>query len=266
MNKKVYAFDLGKASIGYVAREGFNIFEIGSVIIEKDHAEVVSNRERRRTYKTLKAHKTREKFFDNLWTDCNLEVLDKSDKRFTVEFSNKNDDTIYNSALLRIALLQNKKLETWQIYKALHSAIQRRGYDTNVAWANASSDDEKKNIELSNRYTKNENGIELIENPEYFYPCYYDAVRLGLWDENNPNEFKRILPQIDLIKVRTAGIVAPRELVEKELINLYLNAQKQLPQLEKYSVNYFLYGEYGEKYASYNNPEYKRYRDRKSVV
>lgn len=40
--KKVWAFDLGKASIGYCAREDFNVLELGSLIIDKDHAEVVT--------------------------------------------------------------------------------------------------------------------------------------------------------------------------------------------------------------------------------
>ena len=51
--KKVFAFDLGKASVDYCAREGFDIKEVGSLIVEKDHAEVASNRDRRRVFKTL---------------------------------------------------------------------------------------------------------------------------------------------------------------------------------------------------------------------
>lgn len=259
-NKKVFAFDLGKASIGFCAREGFNVLDLGSLIIDKDHAEMVSNRDRRRVHKTLQAHKAREEFFNTLWKDCGLEILEKNDKRFTIEFANKNDSAIYNSTLLRIALLQNKTLEEWQIYKALHSAIQRRGYDVNLAWANANSDDEKKNRELSDKYTKDDNGNELINNEDYKYPCYYDATRLGLWNEDNPNELKRYLPLIGITKVRDAGIVAPRQMVEKELKQLFLNAQKQISELNKYSVEYFLYGEYEEAYGSYKNPKFKKYR------
>lgn len=61
--KKVLAFDLGKASIGYCAREDFNILELGSLIIDKDHSEIASNRNRRRVARTLDAHKKRENFF-----------------------------------------------------------------------------------------------------------------------------------------------------------------------------------------------------------
>jgi CRISPR-associated endonuclease Csn1 len=44
--------------------------------------------------------------------------------------TNGDFDVCYNSALLRIKLLRGEKLEPWQIYEALHSAIQRRGYQT----------------------------------------------------------------------------------------------------------------------------------------
>lgn len=261
MSKKVYAFDLGKASIGYCAREDFNILEIGSLIIDKDHAEVVSNRDRRRTKKTLEAHKKREEFLDKLWLDCRLTVLEKSDKRFKIEFSPKNDETVYNSTLLRISLLQNRPLKDWQIYKALHSAIQRRGYDSNIAWANTSAKDEKDNQERVVKYIRNNSGNELIINEEYKYPCYYDALRLGLWKEDNPLKFNRHIPLINVEKVRTTGLVAPRSFVEKELKQLYLNAQQQLPQLKKYSVEYFLYGQYGSAYATFREPEQGKEKD-----
>ncbi len=260
MDEKVYAFDLGKASMGFCARNGFEILDVGSVIIDKDHSEVISNRDRRRAFKTLNAHKNRVNFFIDLWQSCGLELLDKSDKRFTIEFSKKNDETIYNSALLRIAVLQNKKLEQWQIYKALHSAIQRRGYDPNLEWAK-NSDDEKKNEELACKYMQSDDGHELITNDEYKYPCYYDALRLGLWSESSPNTFNRCISLVDITKVRTAGLVAPRKLVEKELTQLFLNAQKQLPELKKYSVDYFLYGKYRKAYITFRTPAQGREKD-----
>ena len=260
MNKKVFAFDLGKASIGYCVREDLKILEAGSLIINKDHAECISNRDRRRVQKTLLAHKKRESFFNNLWQNCDLNILNKDDKKFSTEFGKKNDSTIYNSTLLRIALIQNKPLEEWQIYKALHNAIQRRGYDSKLPWANAKSDDDRKNEELSARYTQNEQGEELIQNENFKYPCYYDAVRLSLWSENMPEKLQTYVPLDNVKKIRDAGIVAPRNLVEKELKQLYINAQLQLPQLNKYSVEYFLYGEGEVAYASYNKKDYKCHR------
>ena len=77
MSKKVFAFDLGKASVGYCVREGFDIRKVGSIIIEKDHAEITTNRDRRRVKKTLEAHKAREQFFKKLWQNAGLETLDK---------------------------------------------------------------------------------------------------------------------------------------------------------------------------------------------
>ncbi len=259
--KRVFAFDLGKVSIGYCAREDFNILELGSIIIEKDHAEVISNRDRRRTYKTLNAHKARTEFFKSLWQACGLEVPVDMDKLFSIEFGAKDDSTIYNSTLLRIALLQNLPLQPWQIYKALHNAFQRRGYDTDLPWANSNKkDDDKENEQFVSVYTKTPDGDELIRNPDYQYPCYYDALRLKLWGEENPAVLKQHIPLTDVEKVRTNGLVAPRELTEKELRQLYINAQKQIPELKKFSAEYFLFGEYGEEYGSYRIKELKKYR------
>lgn len=255
--KKVFAFDLGKASIGYCVREDHDIKEANSIIIDKDHAEITSYRDRRRIKRTINAHKAREQYLDKLWNDCGQEILDKTDKKFTKEFGGKNDNTIYTSCLLRIALLQNKPLEKWQIYKALHNAIQRRGYDPNVAWATNSEDDET-NLKLIEKYTK-ENGIELIKSDDYKYPCYYDAVRLNLWSEDKPYELKTYIPLANNSKVRTTDYVAPRLLVENELTKLWENAQSQIPELKKYCVEEFLYGKYREAYGSLVNPDYRQF-------
>lgn len=258
MGKRVFAFDMGKASIGYCVREELDIKEANSIIIDKDHSDISSLRERRRVKKTLNAHKAREEFFINLWKSCGLEPLNTKDEKFKKEFANKNENIIYTSCLLRIALLQNKKLEKWQIFKALYNSIQRRGYDPNLAWKSAQTDDDKENQELIKKYTQ-ENKTELIQNEEYKYPCYYDAKRLGLWDESSPNNFKRTVNQENIIKVRTTSYVAPRQLIEKELHQLWENAQTQIPELNKYSANEFLYGEYKEAYGSYVNPDFKQY-------
>ena len=259
MVKKVFAFDLGKASIGYCVREDLDIKEVNSLIIDKDHSDISDLRARRRVEKTLIAHKKREDFFIDLWEKCGLEPLEKSDFRFTKEFGAKDDNTIYTSCLLRIALLQGKTLEKWQIYKALFNAIQRRGYDPNLAWKAAQNDDDKENLELIKKYTQ-ENGAELINSEDYKYPCYYDAIRLGLWEESNPDVLKRNIDSINNSnKVRCTAFVAPRQMVEKELRKLWENAQEQIPELNKYSTEEFLYGEYKEAYGSYLNPDFKQY-------
>lgn len=259
MGKRVFGFDMGKASIGYCVREGHDIKCADSIIIDKDYAEVASFRDRRRVFRTLLSHKAREEYFNKLWQDCGLTLLDKDDELFKKEFPSKGDNTIYTSCLLRIALLQNKKLKEWQIYKALHNAFQRRGYDPDVIWKTALSDDDKENLELIKKYTE-ENGIELIQNDDYKYPCYYDALRLGLWTESEPENFKTVSKGV---KARCTSYVAPRKMVEKELKALFSNAQKQLPALNKISVEEFLYGEYKEAYGSYKNSEFQKYRGKK---
>ena len=258
--KKIFAFDMGKASIGFCVREDNNILTAGSVIIEKEHANVADNRKRRRAKRTLDAHRAREKWFNDLWQTLGLNLLSKDDEKFKREFPSKGDDTIYNSCLLRIALLQDRQLEEWQIYKALHSAIQRRGYDSNVAWKSVKTEDDTKQQKRAEQYTKY-NDKELINDDKYKYPCYYDAVCLGLWEESNPTVFKRTLCK-NPIKVRSER-VATRELVVKELKDLWIAAQKQLPKLREISTETFLYGDYQEAYGSFVNPEWRKYMGKK---
>ncbi len=255
--KKVFAFDMGKASIGFCVREDEKIKNLGSVIIEKDHSDITDNRNRRRVKRTLNSHRAREKWFKDFWESFGLVALDSNDEKFKREFAFKGDDTIYNSTLLRIALIQGRKLEDWQIYKALHSAIQRRGYDINIPWAN-DTNDEKENEEAVKKYCSID-GVDIIGDEKYKYPCYYDAVYLDLWQENKPDELKKSIG-LNPKKVRTAGRVAPRELVEKELRKLWQEAKKQLSELEDADENEFLYGEHKEPYASFSNPKFIKHR------
>lgn len=262
MKKRIFAFDMGKASIGYAIREDNKIKAAGSIIIDPDHGEIASKRDRRRNSRTLLAHKSREAFLKETWQKCNLEVLKKDDEKFKKEFPSKNETTIYTSCLLRIALPQNKPLENWQIYKALHNAIQKRGYDPDVPWKTDQSEDDRTNIELIKKYTQ-ENNIELINSDEFKYPCYYDALRLGLWSEDKPYRFNRSIPFDNFNKVRSTKYVHPRKFIVKELCALWKNAQKQISELEKISVEEFLYGNYKEAYGSYKNPYLKKYRGKK---
>lgn len=259
--KKVFAFDMGKASIGFCCREEDKILSAGSLIVNATHSTIDDIRTRRRTYKTLEAHKAREVFFNKLWQSTGLKILDENDDRYKIEFSSKNDETIYNSCLLRIALLQNKKLENWQIYKAIHNAFQRRGYDSNLPWRSAKTKDDEENESLTKIYTQKD-GIELINNDHFKYPCYYEALLLGLWTENNPYELKRTICK-NHEKIRSAGRVAPRNMVKKELTDLWIAAQKQIPELQKISVEKFLYGEYREPYASFVNSDWRQYMGKK---
>lgn len=148
-------------------------------------------------------------------------------------------------------------METWQIYKALHNAIQRKGYDSNLPWKSSKTKDDEKNETQVKLYTQKD-GTELICDEKYKYPCYYDALLLGLWEENNPLALKRIT-KFSPEKIRTGGRVAPQSMVEKELTDLWIAAQKQIPEIRNISVEKFLYGEYREAYASYVNPEWQQF-------
>lgn len=263
-NKKIYAFDLGKSSIGICARKGHEILTLKSLIINADYADISTIRDRKRIIKTKEAHKKRENFFtNNIWVKAGLTPLSKDDNKFKKEFPSKKENIIYSSTLLRIALLQNKPLEEWQIYKALFNAIQRRGYDDKLPWLSESKSkraektkDEEENKENVNSYKQLLK--EHIPDEKYHYPCYLDATLLGLWDYNNPEQLN-LWVNHNAQPARDKNRVAPRELVIKELNELFNNAKKQLPSLENIDTNYFLYGEGLEAYASYNNPKYKKY-------
>ena len=49
--KRTFAFDLGKASIGYCVREDNEIKCANSIIIDKDYGEITTQRDRRRIKK-----------------------------------------------------------------------------------------------------------------------------------------------------------------------------------------------------------------------
>src|SRR5208283_571604 len=65
----------------------------------------------------------------------------------------------YTSCLLRIRLLRGEKLEPWQIYKALYSAIQRRGYDPEIPW--------KTRQQRRSEKPEDEQGVTLVRMQEF---------------------------------------------------------------------------------------------------
>ena len=142
--------------------------------------------------------------------------------------------TVYSGAALRCLLLlgekaqmdaQGRTLEPWQIFKALHSAIQKRGYDAQVPWAQTptvnpaeSSDEtpkrarkgrktaveeaeadgepvlseaeakEKKEEQASLERALTMKGIVEGHSPHarFQHPCFWEAHRMGLWDAGEP--------------------------------------------------------------------------------
>jgi CRISPR-associated endonuclease Csn1 len=135
--------------------------------------------------------------------------------------------TIYSGAALRCLLLlgeaaqveaQGRPLEPWQVFKALHSAIQKRGYDPKVPWARgrnsgnhseaiqstksgecADSDgnpgeisEVEKNAQMEEqasleRALTMQGIVEGLSAEERFqHPCFWEAWRMGLWDPATP--------------------------------------------------------------------------------
>jgi len=148
-DETVWAFDLGKGSIGEAVRQGTRFLHTASLLIPADFAGTRSAATRRRMWRTRTAHRERERWLQQIWAAAGLPLLygrnrdgrtgewkagEKADRRLEQEFAEPGDDTCYTSCLLRIKLLRGEKLEEWQIFKALHSAIQRRGYER-IPWA-----------------------------------------------------------------------------------------------------------------------------------
>ncbi|HUK83087.1 MAG TPA: hypothetical protein VLZ12_10710 [Verrucomicrobiae bacterium] len=140
-SETVWAFDLGKGSIGEVVRQGTKFLHKASLLIPADFAETKTAANRGRMWRTRQAHRARVQWLDEVMRKAGIEVLhgrnydkagnwkpgEPADERLEREFAKPGDPTCFTSCLLRIKLLRGERLEPWQIYKALHSAIQRRG-------------------------------------------------------------------------------------------------------------------------------------------
>jgi len=267
---KIFAFDLGKASLGICVRTDTEILELQSIQIPVKYAMTSDFRERRRAYRTRQAHKKREQWLIQGWKKANLVPLGSTDPRMQREFPSPDDDTIYNSALLRVALIQGRPLKEWQIFKALWSAIQLRGYDVNLPWAHSVdqiTEEEQENRTSAELYTERLHEA-ISPHFEYDYPCFLAASLMRLWSAEQP-EVLRLRVDHTASKVRRkpgtlsmmdAGNVAPRALVEKEIRALLTAAQKQLPQLQQINMETWLYGPAGEPYASYRINKFKHHR------
>ena len=256
----VWAFDLGKGSIGEAVREGNKFLHKASLLIPAEFAETKTARDRRRMFRTREAHKAREAWLDEVTRAADIEPLhgrrvawNETEKKWDVtlgdprlerEFAATGDATCYTSCLLRIKLLRGDKLEPWQIYKALHSAIQRRGYDPAIPWktreqrrSEKPEDDEGKTLTRMQEFEKHLAGMA-PGKPDYQWPCYFDAWKMGLWNPAQPDELK--LRQ-DCHAQSTRDQIVPRKLVEKEVRALVEAAAKLHPKL-KGKADFLLYG------------------------
>ena len=271
MIKTIWSFDIGRASIGEAVRDlsDHSFPHKATLLIPRDFAETKSAAARRRIRRVREAHRAREKWLDQVMREAGIEPLagrkvmrDRNghwqttpgDERLEREFPARGDSTCYTSCLLRIKLLRKEELEPWQVYKALRSAIQQRGYDPNVPWMAKESrlrkiggeDDEEKGLrERMEQFAQSREQMSPGQ-PEFHFACYYKAWKMGLWD---PAEPATLRPRIDCTAESTRKQVVPRQLVEKEIRSLAEAAAIQFPALEN-QADYLLYGPAGKPYAS----------------
>ncbi|HEX3799295.1 MAG TPA: HNH endonuclease domain-containing protein [Verrucomicrobiae bacterium] len=275
--KTIWAFDLGKASIGEAVRLNDTFLHKASFLIPAEFAETKTAASRRRMWRTRIAHQERERWLgevmlkagiepligrqtikiDGKWqATVETEVQKLSRHRLEREFAAPGDPTCYTSSLLRIKLLLGEQLEAWQVYKAFHSAIQRRGYDANIPWKTRSQSKAKPgNAEDDEAGTqaRMEEFIRQLEEmapgkPVFHFPCYFEAWKMGLWDPAKPTQLK---DRISCRAESTRNHIVPRKLVEKEIAALMEGAAKHYPQL-KGLTKYLLYGPSETAYASYD--------------
>ena len=291
-NGPIFAFDMGVASLGICVRQGEEVKRLESLLIPEKYASTEEAANRRRMMRTRLAHRKRETWWRKCCAECGIETLETRqpiydnsgklirhtpDPRMLREFSKSGDDTIYNSALLRIALAQGRPLAGWQVFKAVWSAIQHRGFmpAAELPWAkNAKrntledegeegggeaapepedNEDEKKNSAAAGAYEK-----RLASYPEACrLPCYFEAERMGLWGPHHPGDYKlrHETPNPGAARNKDGvAFVAPRRLVESEIKLLLAQAAKLFPKL-KGRENYVMYGEPGIAFASVTNPK-----------
>jgi CRISPR-associated endonuclease Csn1 len=267
-NEMVWAFDLGKGSIGEAVRRGNEFLHKASLLIPAEFSETKTAAGRRRMWRTRLAHKAREQWLEKVMRDAGIEVLKgrqvgkvdgkwtetaKGDPRLEREFPAPGDDTCYTSCLLRIKLLRGEKLEPWQVFKAFHSAIQRRGYDKDIPWktraARKIKDGEDDEAGTEQRMHKFEQDLESMApgKTDFHFPAYFDAYQMGLWGPAKPDELRL---RSDCQAKTTRKQIAPRKLVEAEIRKMVEGAAKHYPTLAG-KADFLLYGPAQQRYASY---------------
>ncbi len=267
-NRKNFSFDLGMASLGVAVNENDEIIH-ADVLLMHLAAGSVRAQAGRRMFRTREAHKTREAILESLWRSIGKEPLQrkrftktknakgkrefiktKADDRLEREFPAQGDDTVYTSCLLRIMLLEGQPMADWQIYKALHASIQRRGYDANVPWKTGEAQPEKpatKDENPENQIDRFATELrEMTPDERYHLPCYYDAWKMGLWDESAHEITAKRQYDSGKPPETTRGYNASREIVTKEIIGLLNRATEQMPELKKHlaedKLEQLLYG------------------------
>lgn len=290
----VWSFDIGTGSFGYAVRRSHNgqhdMVEVKSLLVPHEFASTKPARDRRRMHRTREAHLAREDWLRQCFQNAGLsdavlrgrkpvEEVDpitgkskwrteQADWRLEREFpptpgARTKDGapsdaagaaTCYCGALLRIKLLQGEPLASWQIYKALHNAIQKRGFDPEVPWKNRGRgekrDDDDAGVTLTRANDAEKEIVSLSpDHKERWMPCYLEAHEMGLWHPDAPEDTSKL--RQDHHARPAKGRVYLRETVERELRALLVAAEKQLPALRG-QTDLVLYGPAGVAYASYN--------------
>ena len=273
MSKKpstIFAFDVGMESLGVAVNKNNEVSFSDVLLIHPEAGSTRAAAEERRGHITREAHKERERRLEELWQSIGKKPLErkrfektkdpnngrkkfdkisKADRRLEREFPSKEDETVYASSLLRIKLLEGENLQDWQIYKALHAGIQRRGYDIDVPWKtrekerNSDKEDPEKQVGEFEQQLK-----KMTEETKYHFPCYYDAWKMGLWDnkQKKVTAIRQPRRSQEKGKDRARGYNPSRELVEKEVRRLLEQAAEQIPALKPRltngKLNELLYG------------------------
>lgn len=262
--KTIWSFDLGKASLGEAVRDlkDDSFPHAESLLIPELFADTKPAASRRRMWRTRTAHQAREEWLASIMRLAGFEPLrgrrmmktkdgwrqveetvDEKARRALLEreFPAKGDDTQYNSAALRILLLGGRtELADWQIFKALRSAIQKRGYGR-VPW---SGREEKRGgkteEEMEKEMAKKDPGYRAAIEAwpkfkqcvpaEFHFPCYYDAAHIGLWSAASPGAVK---PRVDHHAASTRRVRFDRADVEQEIMRLAEQAAAHWPALRE---------------------------------
>lgn len=279
----IWSFDLGTGSLGEAVRasDAHSFLHRASWLIPEKLAqrgpatEAGTPASRYRAMKTREAHLAREARLRAICAEAGIEVLaakrtardpltkrfrvvQEADERLTREFPRKGDETCYTSCLLRIKLLQGEALAGWQVFKALHSAIQRRGYDADLAWKNrpkkrAGEQDEEGDTAQSAQAFRDALAIMAPGLEAFHLPCYLDAWRMELWNAAQPDAMRlRVNHLTEPARNRegTKTLVAPRDLVVREARQLLEAAAKLFPKLAS-RADEILFGPGACAYASY---------------
>ncbi|MEM7672327.1 MAG: HNH endonuclease domain-containing protein [Verrucomicrobiota bacterium] len=254
----ILALDIGTGSLGVALRKAKEVEVLESFTFPPLHGSKAKEREKRRMIRTRDAHRFREDQWDALWASWGGETLSqrnpqnvksRADHRMNRQFPAKGQEQkYYHGALLSIAAIEGKRLEDWQIYKAIRHTIQLRGYEL-VEWAARSDLDNEEEVEAQGAAAD-----WLAQMKERFpenkcLPCYYQADRMGLWDakQQKISSARPLKPSLRYRGDRDRRRIYPRRSVEKQL-RLLLEYAAKLKDVE-IEVEKVLYGPSGQPYV-----------------